>query len=107
MLVNNIKRILTNKRLSTFKSTLGRKHAVDLIFLLYLDKGHHKEAKLFMCDLGLPFSDGAYYARMKELVSVGLAKSVPIDSKRKYFIITKVGEEVAERLLEFFEKLEE
>lgn len=103
--VNNIERILTDKRLSSFKSMLGKKHAIDCILLLYLEKGHYKDAMLFMQNLELPFSDGAYYARMKELIDLGLAKSVPIDSYRKYNVKTVLGEKIAKLLLEFFKEI--
>ena len=105
--VDHIKLVLTDKGLSAFKSLLGKKHAIDLVFLLYLDKGCHKDAKLFMRNLGIPFSDGAYYARMQDLLRLGLAKRIPVDSKRNYYAKTDLGENVAKFLLKFFEKLAE
>ena len=99
---NRIRHVLKDRRVSSIKSALGKKHAIDCILLLYLGKGHHKDAMLFMQNLGLPFSDGAYYARMKELVKLGLAQQVSIDSHRKYYAKTELCEKVAKLLISFF-----
>jgi hypothetical protein len=104
---NRIKYVLKDRWFSSIKSALGKKHAIDCILLLYLDKGHHKDAMLFMQNLGLPFSDGAYYARMKNLAKLGLAKQVPIDSHRRYYAKTKLCEKVAKLLINLFGNLAE
>jgi len=43
-----IKRILTDSKLSAIKAMLEKDHAIDCIFLLYMDRGKWKEAKDFM-----------------------------------------------------------
>jgi len=104
---NRIQHILKDRWFSTIKSALGKKHAIDCILLLYLDKGHHKDAMFFMENLGLPFSDGAYYARMKELTKLGLAKQIPIDAHRNYYTKTELCEKAAKLLIDFFGTLAE
>ena len=101
-----VKRILIEKRLSAIKSLLEKDHAIDCIFLLYLDKGRWKEAKGFMNGLGLTLSDGTFRARMMEIEDLGLAKSVPIDPLMKYYVKTEFGEEIAKLLLSFFDHVE-
>ena len=101
-----VKRILTEKRLSTIKSMLEKDHAIDCIFLLHLDKGRWKEAKGFMKDLGLTLSDGTFRARMIEIEDLGLAKGVAIDPLKKYYVKTEFGEEIAKLLLAFFDRIE-
>ncbi len=98
-----IKRILTDKKLSAIKSMLEKDHAIDCIFLLYLDKGRWKNAKEFMQSHNLTLSDGTFRSRMMEIEDLGLAKSVPIDPLKKYYVITEFGEKVARLLLELFE----
>jgi len=98
-----VRRILTDKRLSAIKSMLEKDHAIDCILLLHLDKGRWKDAKEFMQKLGLTISDGTFRARMMEIEDLGLAKSVPIDPLKKYYLKTEVGEKIAELLLEFFD----
>jgi len=73
-----VKRILTEKRLSTIKSLLEKDHAIDCIFLLHLDKGRWKEAKGFMKGLDLTLSDGTFRARMMEIEDLGLSKVCPL-----------------------------
>jgi len=101
-----VKRILTEKRLSAIKSMLEKDHAIDCIFLLHLDKGRWKEAKGFMKDLGLTLSDGTFRARMIEIEDLGLAKGVAIDPLKKYYVKTEFGEEIAKLLLAFFDRIE-
>ena len=100
-----IKHILTNKNLSLIKTLLEKDHAIDCIFLLLLSKGRWKEAKGFMNELGLTLSDGTFRARMIEIEDLGLAKSVPIDPLKKYYVKTEFGEEIAELLLTFFDRV--
>ncbi len=99
-----VRRILTDERLSAIKSLLEKDHAIDCIFLLHLERGRWKDAKGFMRDLELTISDGTFRARMMEIEDLGLAKSVPIDPLKKYYVATELGEKVAELLLRFFEE---
>ena len=103
MAEENIKRILTDEKLSAIKSMLEKDHAIDCIFLLHLDRGRWKDAKKFMQELGLTLSDGTFRARMMEIENLGLAKSVPIDPLKKYYVKTEFGEKMARLLLELFE----
>ena len=59
-----------------------------------------------MHDLNLTLSDGTFRSRMIELEHLGLAKSVPIDPLKKYYVITEFGEKIAELLLGLFGELE-
>lgn len=99
----NVKRILTDEKLSAIKSMLEKDHAIDCIFLLHLDRGRWKLAKEFMKGLGLTLSDGTFRSRMMEIENLGLAKSVPIDPLKKYYVKTEFGEKMAKLLLELFE----
>ena len=101
-----VKHILTDEKLSAIKTMLEKDHAIDCIFLLYLNRGKWKEAKEFMRSLNLTLSDGTFRARMMEIEHLGLAKSVRIDPLKKYYVITKFGEKVAKLLLKFFDSLE-
>jgi len=99
-----VKHILTDERLSALKALLEKDHAIDCIFLLHLDKGRWKHAKDFIrSKLGRTISDGTFRARMMEIENQGLAKSVAIDPLKNYYEKTKLGEKVAELLLELFE----
>ena len=98
-------RILTDEKLSAIKALLEKDHAIDCIFLLYLDKGRWKNAKAFMKELGLTLSDGTFRSRMMEIEDLGLAKSVKIDPLKKYYVKTELGEKIARLLLEFFGQL--
>jgi len=98
--------ILTDEKLSAIKAMLEKDHAIDCIFLLHLDKGRWKNAKAFMQELKLTLSDGTFRSRMMEIEKLGLAKSVPIDPLKKYYVKTEFGEKVAKLLLEFFEQVE-
>nr|MDO8044932.1 hypothetical protein [Candidatus Baldrarchaeota archaeon] len=100
-----VKHILTDEKLSAIKAMLEKDHAIDCIFLLYLNRGKWKEAKEFMRSLNLTLSDGTFRARMMEIEHLGLAKSVPIDPLKKYYVITEFGEKVARLLLRFFDEL--
>ena len=101
-----IKRILTNEKFSGIKAVLEKDHAIDCIFLLKLGNGRWKNAKAFMHDLNLTLSDGTFRSRMMEMELLGLARSVPIDPLKKYYVITEFGEKVADLLLGFFDGLE-
>jgi DNA-binding HxlR family transcriptional regulator len=102
---DKVTHILTDEKLSGLKALLEKDHAIDCIFLLHLDKGRWKNAKAFMKDLELTLSDGTFRSRMIELEDRGLAKSVPIDPLKNYYVITEFGENVAKLLLELFDRL--
>ena len=101
-----IRKILTDEKLSAIKAVLEKDHAIDCIFLLKMEKGRWKNAKAFMRDLNLTLSDGTFRSRMIEMEQLGLAESVAIDPLKKYYVITELGEKVAELLLGFFGELE-
>jgi hypothetical protein len=100
-----IAHILTDEKLSAIKVLLEKDHAIDCIFLLYLDKGRWKNAKAFMEDLELTLSDGTFRSRMMEIEDLGLAESVRLDRLKKYYVKTDFGERVAKLLLELFDQL--
>jgi len=104
-LAEEVVNILTDKKLSAIKSMLEKDHAIDCILLLHLDKGRWKDAKEFMQGLKLTLSDGTFRSRMMEIEDLGLAKSVPIDPLKKYYVKTEFGGKVANLLLEFFEQV--
>lgn len=100
-----VKRILTDKRLAAIKSMLEKDHAIDCLFLLHIDKGRWKDAKEFTRKLGLTLSDGTYRARMIEIEDLGLAKGIPIDPLKKYYVKTDLGEKITKLLLDLFDKV--
>ena len=99
----DVKRILTGEKLSAIKAMLEKDHAIDCIFLLHLEKGRWKDAKAFMQNLGLTISDGTFRSRMMEIKDLGLARSVPIDPLKKYYVKTEFGEKIADLLFLLFE----
>jgi hypothetical protein len=101
-----VKRVLTETKLSAVKAMLEKDHAIDCLFLLYMEKGKWKDAKDFMKANKLTLSDGTFRARMIEIEELGLAKSERIDPLKKYYLKTELGEKVAKLLLEFFDKME-
>jgi hypothetical protein len=101
-----VKRILTDERLSAIKAMLEKDHAIDCLFLLYIDSGKWKDAKDFMHKNKLTLSDGTFRARMIEIESLGLARSERIDPLKKYYLKTPLGEKVAKLLLDFFDEME-
>jgi len=103
--VEEIKTILTDKKLSVIKKVLEKDHAIDCIFLLHLEKGRWKNAKAFMQELNLTLSDGTFRSRMMEIENLGLAKSVAIDPLKKYYVKTEFGEKVAKLLLGLFREI--
>ncbi len=105
MAEEEVRSILTDKKLSAIKAMLEKDHAIDCILLLHLDKGRWKDAKGFMQDLNLTLSDGTFRSRMIEIEDLGLAKSVPIDPLKKFYVKTAFGEKTARLLLELFEKV--
>ena len=105
MAEEKIAHILTDEKLAAIKVHLEKDHAIDCIFLLYLDKGRWKNAKAFMEDLELTLSDGTFRSRMMEIEDLGLAESVRLDRLKKYYVKTDFGERVAKLLLELFDQL--
>lgn len=101
-----VKRVLTDSKLSAIKAMLEKDHAIDCLFLLYMDKGKWKDAKDFMKANKLTLSDGTFRARMIEIEELGLAKSERIDPLKKYYLKTELGEKVAKLLLGFFDEFE-
>ena len=106
MTEEQIKKILTGEKLSAIKAVLEKDHAIDCIFLLKLENGRWKNAKAFMNELNLTLSDGTFRSRMMEMEQLGLAESVAIDPLKKYYVITDLGNKVADLLLEMFSALE-
>ena len=100
-----ITKILTDPKLSAIKAMLEKDHAIDCLFLLYMDKGRWKEAKAYMNKHGLTLSDGTFRARMIEIEHLGLAKSTKIDPLKKHYHKTPIGQKITELLLELFQKL--
>ena len=100
-----VKHILTDPRLSAIKTMLEKDHAIDCLFLLYVDRGKWKEAKDFMRKNKLTLSDGTFRARMIEIEELGLARSERIDPLKKYYLKTELGEKVAKLILGFFDEI--
>jgi len=105
MAEEKIKHILTDKRLAAIKSMLEKDHAIDCLFLLYVEKGRWRDAKEFTRKLGLTLSDGTFRARMIEIEDLGLAKGIAIDPLKKYYVKTELGEKIARLLLDLFDEL--
>ena len=105
MAEDKVKRILTDKKLAAIKSMLEKDHAIDCLFLLYLDKARWKDAKEFTRKLGLTLSDGTFRARMIEIEDLGLARAIKIDPLKNYYVKTESGEKLAKLLLDLFEKV--
>jgi len=101
-----IKHILTDPKLSSIKAMLEKDHAIDCLFLLYVNRGKWKEAKDFMRANELTLSDGTFRSRMIEIEQLGLAKSERIDPLKKYYVITDLGKKVAKLLLGFFDEFD-
>jgi len=101
-----IKRILTDPKFATIKAMLEKDHAIDCLFLLYMNRGKWKEAKEFMRQNGLTLSDGTFRARMIEIEENGLATSQRIDPLKKYYLKTQKGEKLAKLLIDLFTKLD-
>jgi hypothetical protein len=100
-----IKRILTEPKPAAIKAMLEKDHAIDCMFLLYMNRGKWKEAKDFMRENKLTLSDGTFRARMIEIEELGLAKGERIDPLKKYYVKTELGEKAAKLLLDFFDRL--
>jgi len=100
-----VKKILTEPRYADIKAMLEKDHAIDCLFLLYVDRGKWKEAKDFMRKNKLTLSDGTFRARMIEIEELGLARSERIDPLKKYYLKTELGEKVAKLILGFFDEI--
>ncbi len=100
-------KILTDEKLSAFKTLLEKNHAIDCILLLMLEKGQWKRAKDFMRKLDLTISDGTYRARMLECEDNRIANHENIDAKKKRWIITNFGKQIGGLLLSFFSYVED
>jgi hypothetical protein len=100
-----VKHILTDPKLAPIKAMLEKDHAIDCIMLLHMSRGKWKEAKDFMRENKLTLSDGTFRARMIEIESLGLAKSVRIDPLKKYYVKTEFGEKIAKLLIKLFDDL--
>jgi hypothetical protein len=100
-----VKHILTDPKLAPIKAMLEKDHAIDCIMLLHMNRGKWKEAKDFMRENKLTLSDGTFRARMIEIESLGLAKSVRIDPLKKYYLKTEFGEKIAKLLIKLFDDL--
>ena len=101
-----VKHILTDPKLSAIKKMIEKDHAIDCLFLLHMNRGKWKQAKDFMRENNLTLSDGTFRSRMIEIENLGLAKSERIDPLKKYYLITDLGEKVAELILGFFNEIE-
>jgi len=100
-----ITKILTVPKFRAIKAMLEKDHAIDCLFLLFMDKGRWKEAKAYMNKHGLTLSDGTFRARMIEIEHLGLAKSTQIDPLKKHYHKTALGQKITELLLALFQKL--
>lgn len=97
--------VLTDKVQYPIKRFLEKNHAIDCMFLLYVDRGKWKNAKDYMKMYGLPLSDGTFRARMNEATDLKLAEKHPIDPLKSYYTITDLGCVLAEQLLHSFEEV--
>ncbi len=100
-----IKHILTDPKLSAVKAMLEKDHAIDCLFLLYLNRGRWKASKDWMTENNLTLSPGAHRLRMIEIEKLGLAKSEQIDPLKKIYKKTELGDKVARLLFKFFDEL--
>jgi len=101
-----ITKILTDPKLSAIKAMLEKDHAIDCLFLLYMDKGRWMQAKAYMNKHGLTLSDGTFRARMIEIEHLDLAKSTQIDPLKKHYHQTPLGKKTTNLLLQLFQKLQ-
>ncbi|MDR1992601.1 MAG: hypothetical protein LBQ98_03755 [Nitrososphaerota archaeon] len=101
-----IKHVLSDPTLSAIKTALEKDHAIECLFMLYIDKGKWKNAQDFTTQNGLTISATTFRARMIEFEKQGLAKSEIIDPLKRYYVKTELGEKAANLMLELFEKIE-
>jgi len=103
---DRVVRLMTDPKLSKLKAALGKTHAMDLLFALYIGKARHVDIEPYFRQFGISISDYPYYSRLKTFVKVGIAQQVRIDSLRNYYVITEFGKKVAEQFIKFFDELE-
>lgn len=103
-----ITRILTDEKLSAIKSCLEKDHAIDCLFLLYMNKGRWGQAKKFLMNLGKHIADGTFRSRMMELEMLEAAthENIKKNIKQKRYLITDFGRETAELLIRFFNQIQ-
>jgi hypothetical protein len=99
-----ITEILTNPRPRAVKTMLEKDHAIDCLFLLYMDKGRWKQAKGFMNKNGLTLSDGTFRSRMIEIEHNGFATSTQLDPLKKHYHITEKGRKLTAQLLKILQQ---
>ncbi len=104
--IETFHKILADPRLNALKGALEKDHAITCLFLLAEDLGRWGPAKKFVKQNNSSISDGTFRARMIELRSLGLARSIRLDPMKKYYVKTELGEKVANLLYHFFEALQ-
>ena len=100
-----ITRILADEELSAIKAMLEKDHAIDCMFLLFMNKGRWMEAKEFIGTIGKHIADNTFRARMMEIVDLELAtrKNIGKHPNQYRYVITDFGEKLGELLLGFFD----
>ena len=104
--IDTFKKVLSDPRLAALKAALEKDHAITCLFLLSTDLGRWGPAKKFVKLNNSSISDGTFRARMMELRSLGLARSIRLDPMKKYYVKTELGEKVAQLLYHFFEQMQ-
>lgn len=104
-----ITQILTDEKLSAIKTMLEKDHAIDCIFLLYINKGRWGQAKEFLREnLGKHIADGTFRLRMMELELRDLAthENIRKNPKQKQYFITDFGIKFARGLIDLFNHIQ-
>jgi len=101
-----VKHILKDPQLAAIKTVLEKNHTIDCLLLLHMNKGKWKDTKNFMTQNKLTISDRTFRDRMTELKQAGLAQSEHIDTLKKCYLKTELGEKITEYLLHLFEQIE-
>ncbi len=104
--IETFQKVLADPRLSAMKAALEKDHAITCLLLLSQDLGRWGPAKKFIKQNNSSISDGTFRARMIELRTLGLARSIRLDPMKKYYVKTELGEKVAGLLYSFFEQLQ-
>ncbi len=104
--IDTFKKVLADPRLAALKAALEKDHAITCLFLLSQDLGRWGPAKKFVKQNNSSISDGTFRARMMELRTLGLAKSIRLDPMKKYYVKTELGEKVANLLYNVFDQLQ-
>lgn len=97
--------ILTDEKLSAFKSALEKDHAITCLMLLYFGLGRWGPAKEFIKSHKGTISDGTFRARMMEFEQLGVATSVKLDPLKRYYVKTELGEKCAKLMLQSFNQI--